>query len=147
MVIAGVALLAICTLVGSYLGDLLGAVLGVKANVGGVGLAMVLLISARLWLQRRGVLGEGVKLGVGFWGGMYIPIVVAMAANQNVVAAMRSGPLVIVGAVGAVVICFTAVAIISRLSGPTETIDEIESREGSLTAGAAQVDDRESLAK
>ena len=38
--ISGVALLAICTLLGGYLGDLLGAMLGVKANVGGVGIAM-----------------------------------------------------------------------------------------------------------
>ena len=38
MIIAGVALLAACTLIGVYLGDLLGIALGVKANVGGVGL-------------------------------------------------------------------------------------------------------------
>jgi malonate transporter MadL subunit len=37
-----------------YLGDLLGVALGVKANVGGVGIAMILLILARLWLSRRG---------------------------------------------------------------------------------------------
>jgi malonate transporter MadL subunit len=147
MVIAGVALLAICTLAGSFLGDLLGLALGVKANVGGVGLAMVLLITVRSWLQRRKFLGEGVKLGVGFWGSMYIPIVVAMAADQNVAAAMQSGPMVIVGAVGAVVICFIAVAIIGRLSGPTETIDEIEAREGALTPAMSKRDDLEGLAK
>ena len=43
MTIFGVALLAFCTLVGVFVGDLLGIVLGVKANVGGVGLAMMLL--------------------------------------------------------------------------------------------------------
>jgi hypothetical protein len=37
MTIFGVALLALCTLVGVFVGDLLGIVLGVKANVGGVG--------------------------------------------------------------------------------------------------------------
>src|SRR6266702_2910155 len=95
MTISGVALLAIGTLLGAILGDLLGLELGVKANVGGVGLAMVFLIAARSVLVRRGLLNEGVKLGVGFWGAMYIPIVVAMAANQNVVAAVKSGPMVV----------------------------------------------------
>ena len=99
MTIFGVALLSICTLVGVFLGDLLGVVLGVKANVGGVGLAMMLLIAARVWLRKSGALSHGVKLGVEFWGTMYIPIVVAMAAQQNVVAALRGGPLVLVTAV------------------------------------------------
>jgi malonate transporter MadL subunit len=140
MTISGVALLAICTLLGAVLGDLLGIGLGVKANVGGVGLAMILLIAGRIWLARRGWLNEGVKLGVGFWGAMYIPIVVAMAANQNVVAAVKSGPMVVFAAVTTVVVCFAAVAIISRLSARAETMDEIEAREGTLTPKIAQQD-------
>lgn len=44
MVIYGVALLAFCYLTGVFLGDILGALLGVKANVGGVGFAMLFLI-------------------------------------------------------------------------------------------------------
>ena len=44
MIIYGVALLAFCFLTGNYIGDILGALLGVKANVGGVGFAMLLLI-------------------------------------------------------------------------------------------------------
>ncbi|HVW72612.1 MAG TPA: malonate transporter subunit MadL [Rhizomicrobium sp.] len=129
MTISGVALLAICTLLGSVLGDWLGIALGVKANVGGVGIAMMLLIAARLWLFRHGRLSQGVMLGVGFWGALYIPIVIAMAAQQNVVSALRSGPVVVVAALGTLVICFGAVALISRLSGPIETMDEIEARE------------------
>jgi malonate transporter MadL subunit len=129
MAIAGVALLAFCTLVGSLLGELLGYLLGVKANVGGVGIAMIMLIAARLWMARRGLLSEGVVLGIAFWGALYIPIVVAMAANQNVVAAVRSGPMVAIAAIGAVMVCFAAVAVIGRLSGPTETMDEIEERQ------------------
>src|SRR4051795_6686655 len=91
MTVFGVALLAICTLVGVFIGDLLGVALGVKANVGGVGLAMMMLIAARIWLVRQDGLSHGVKLGVEFWATMYIPIVVAMAAQQNVVAAARGG--------------------------------------------------------
>jgi malonate transporter MadL subunit len=129
MAISGVALLAICTLLGGLLGDWLGIALGVKANVGGVGIAMMLLIAARLWLWRRGLLSQGVMQGVGFWGALYIPIVIAMAADQNVVSALKSGPVVIVAALGTLIVCFAAVALISRMSGPVETMDEIEARE------------------
>lgn len=129
MTISGVALLAICTLLGGYLGDLLGALLGVKANVGGVGIAMLLLIAARLWLVRRGYFSHELRLGVEFWGSIYIPIVVAMAAQQNVVAAVKGGPLVLLAGGGAVAICFAAVAFISRLGGTVETMDEIEAHE------------------
>lgn len=117
MIVFGVALLAACTLIGVYLGDLLGIALGVKANVGGVGIAMILLIAARIWLDRRGKLSKGVKFGVEFWAGMYIPIVVAMAAQQNVVAALTGGPIVIIAAVGSLVLCFGAVALLSRFGG------------------------------
>ena len=140
MTISGVALLAICTLLGAILGDLLGMALGVKANVGGVGLAMIALIAGRHWLVRRGMLNEGIKLGVGFWAAFYIPIVVAMAANQNVVGAVKSGPMVAIAATGTVLACFAAVALISRLSGQIETMDEIEAREGALTPKLAQQD-------
>jgi len=101
----------------------------VKANVGGVGIAMMLLIAARLWLGRRGWLSHGLKLGVEFWGALYIPIVVAMAAQQNVVSAVEGGPVVVIAGVGAIVVCFATVALISRLGGPVETMDEIEERE------------------
>ena len=129
MTISGVALLAICTLLGGLLGDWLGTLLGVKANVGGVGIAMMLLIAARFWLLRRGWLSQGVKQGVGFWGALYIPIVIAMAAQQNVVSALKSGPMVVAAAVGTLVVCFAAVAVIDRLGGPVETMDEIEARQ------------------
>ncbi len=46
MIIYGTALLAFCHLAGLFLGDLLGAAIGVKTNVGGVGIAMLLLIAS-----------------------------------------------------------------------------------------------------
>ncbi|TDV60522.1 malonate transporter subunit MadL [Pseudomonas sp. LP_7_YM] len=114
MVIYGVALLAICTLAGVILGDLLGVLLGVKSNVGGVGIAMILLICARLYMQKRGGMSEGYEMGVGFWGAMYIPVVVAMAAQQNVVTALKGGPIAVIAAIGSVVICGCTIAVISR---------------------------------
>jgi malonate transporter MadL subunit len=132
--ISGVALLAICTLLGGLLGDLLGVALGVKANVGGVGIAMMFLIAARLWLMRHGILSHGLKTGVEFWGSFYIPIVVAMAAQQNVVAAAKGGPIVVIAGIGAVAVCFATVALIGRFSGRVETMDEIEAREAEALA-------------
>jgi malonate transporter MadL subunit len=135
--ISGVAILAICTLLGALLGDLLGMAIGVKANVGGVGIAMILLISARLWLLRRRLLTDAVTLDVKFWAALYVPVVVAMAAQQNVVAAFVGGPIVLIAATGGLTLCFGAVALINRLSGSTETMDEIEAREGQLLGASS----------
>ena len=140
MTISGVALLAFCTLAGGLLGDLLGHLLGVKANVGGVGIAMVLLVAGRVWLARQGRLSYGVKFGIEFWGAMYIPIVVAMAADQDVVAAVKSGPVALLAAALSLGACFTAVALISRLSGTAESMDEIEAKERSAADTLAEAD-------
>ena len=44
MIIYGVALLAACMLAGNIIGELIGMAIGVSSNVGGVGLAMLLLV-------------------------------------------------------------------------------------------------------
>jgi malonate transporter MadL subunit len=146
MTVFGVALLAICTLIGVFIGDLLGVALHVKANVGGVGIAMMLLIAARVWLTRHGGLPPGIKLGVEFWATMYIPIVVAMAAQQNVVAAVGGGPIVVIAAFGSVGLCFAAVALIGRLGRDRKHETEVEpelERGGKVISGAFQPGDPE----
>src|SRR5260370_34126385 len=100
MIIYGTALLAFCHLAGLFFGDLLGVAIGVKTNVGGVGIAMLLLIFLRLYLHKKGLLTKETEAGVGFWGAMYIPLVVARAANHNVVAALKGGPAALLQAVG-----------------------------------------------
>jgi len=135
MTIFGVALLALCTLIGVFLGDLLGVALGVKANVGGVGLAMILLIAARSWLLARGKLGGGIKLGVEFWSTMYIPIVVAMAAQQNVVAAVRGGPIVLIAATVSLLLCFACVALLGRFGRRAPAADARVRHGGAVIGG------------
>ena len=115
MIIYGTALLAICHLAGIILGDLLGEAIGVKTNVGGVGIAMLLLIAARLYLHGRGWLDPVSQSGVNYWGALYIPVVVAMAAQQNVVAALRGGPVALLAAIGSVAVCAVFVSFINRL--------------------------------
>ncbi|GCB02502.1 malonate transporter subunit MadL [Ralstonia sp. SET104] len=114
MIIYGTTLLALCHIAGLFLGDLLGQAIGVKANVGGVGIAMLLLIFARLYLHKRGLMPAATEAGVSFWGAMYIPVVVAMAATQNVVTALRGGPVALLGAIGAVLVCGVCIALINR---------------------------------
>jgi malonate transporter MadL subunit len=113
LVIYGVAALALCTVIGAFLGDLLGLAIGVKANVGGVGIAMLMLVALRWWMVRTGRLSAGLKLGVEFWSLMYVPIVVAMAAQQNVVAAVKGGPVVLMAGVLAVVLSFACVPLLA----------------------------------
>lgn len=116
MAIYGTALLALCTLLGAALGEALGIMLNVKANVGGVGLAMICLIAAKAWLAERGMLTPGIRLGVEFWALLYIPIVVAMAAQQNVLAAVEGGPMVLIAGILTVAVCFALVAPLGRLA-------------------------------
>jgi malonate transporter MadL subunit len=116
--IYGTALLALCYLAGVVLGDLLGAALGVETNVGGVGIAMLLLISARLMLRRCQRLEPSSEAGVHYWGAMYIPVVVAMAAQQNVLKALNGGWIAVTAALGSVIVCGCSIAFINRSEPP-----------------------------
>ncbi|WP_201596370.1 malonate transporter subunit MadL [Psychrobacter vallis] len=111
MIIYGTALLAVSYLLGVFLGGLLGQILGVDANIGGVAIAMILLIAGKEMLAKRGLLPKSTQFGVLYWAGMYIPIVVAMAAGQNVVAALSGGMVAAVVSV----IALTATVFVVRL--------------------------------
>ena len=115
MIIYGVAFLAICTLVGIFVGELLGKLIGVPANVGGVGIAMILLIFLGSYLSKRGLLDGKSEQGVEFWSAIYIPIVVAMAAQQNVYGALSGGPMAIIAGTLAVVLGFALVPVLCRI--------------------------------
>jgi len=120
MVIYGVSLLSICTLVGIFVGDLLGKMLGVKANVGGVGIAMLMLVLLVDYLKKKNKLEVQSQQGLSFWGAMYIPIVVAMAAQQNVAAAIKGGPAALLAGAAATIICFALVPIVSKIGKPVK---------------------------
>lgn len=115
MAIYGTALLSICLLVGLVLGQLLGVLVGVDANVGGVGIAMLLLILVCDRLQQSGRMQPPTNQGIAFWSSIYIPIVVAMAASQDVLAAVRGGVVAIVAGVSVVIVSFAMVPLIGRI--------------------------------
>lgn len=121
MVVYGVALLAACMLAGLVVGDLLGILIGVKANVGGVGIAMLLLILFSDHLKRTLRMNALAEQGILFWSAMYIPIVVAMAAQQDVVAAVKGGPAALIAGVLAVVLSFALVPVIARIGQPADS--------------------------
>ena len=117
LVIYGVALLALCYLVGVFLGEALGRLLGIDANVGGVGIAMLLLITLSNMTSVQLKLGEVTASGINFWSAMYIPIVIAMAAKQNVLAAVSSGWMAVLAGVAAVVASFLLIPVLSKFGG------------------------------
>ena len=101
-------------LIGFIIGESLGLLLGIGTNVGGVGFAMVCLLLTTDWLKKTGRLTEKMQKGISFWKGMYIPVVVAMSASQNVVSAISQGAVAIVAGAGAVCVVFLIMALISR---------------------------------
>lgn len=120
MIIYGVALLSGCFLVGLYVGELLGKLLGVQANVGGVGIAMLLLVLASSTKVCKPLVSGESASGIRFWSAMYIPIIVAMAAGQNVVAAVDGGLLAVLAGALATITCFLLVPVLVKL-GPQGT--------------------------
>jgi|TARA_Y100000994_G_C15450106_1_gene342229 malonate transporter MadL subunit len=121
MIVYGVALLSGCLILGMLLGESIGVALNVDANVGGVGIAMIFLVlasnSAKFKSLTDGAAGDGIK----FWSAMYIPIVVAMAARQDVAGATEGGLLALVAGVAAVTVSFALVPVLSRIGNNSST--------------------------
>ena len=115
MKIYGVALLAFCFLMGKLIGNYLGILIGLKSDVGGVGFAMLFLMLSYTYFKKKDLVKEMTAQGILFWSSMYLPIIVAMAATQNVKAAISQGP--IAGVIGVVVTItgFLLVPLISKI--------------------------------
>lgn len=120
MIIYGVALLAFCFLAGKLLGTYLGILIGVNGDVGGVGFAMILLMLIHLRLKRNGWFDPETGKGILFWSSMYIPVIIAMAATQNVKAAISAGPVAILAGAAATAAGFLFVPLIARIGKPIQ---------------------------
>lgn len=121
MVIYGIALLGICTLLGLILGKLLGHLFGIDANVGGIGIAMLLLMYFSSFLKDKFTIGDMSEKGITFWSMIYIPIVVAMAAKQNVIGALDGGFMALLAGIFVVAISFLFIPIISNYKKADES--------------------------
>ena len=115
MKIYGVALLAGCFLLGKLMGNLLGKLIQINNDIGGVGFAMLLLMVTSFYLRKRGWLNTESETGIRFWSAIYIPIVVAMAATLNVTAAISGGAIALIAGAGATVVGMALVPLISKI--------------------------------
>ena len=142
MVIYGVALLAGCMLAGVFVGELLGQLIGVQANVGGVGIAMLLLIFMGDWMRRTERLSPLTSQGVRFWSAIYIPVVVAMAARQNVVAALDGGVMAFLAGALAVMLGLVLVPVLTRVGRIEVPVAALPTDGPTDDSGADPRDDR-----
>ena len=126
MIIYGVAILSGCMFVGLFVGELLGKAIGVSGNVGGIGFAMLLLVVVIEFLLKKDKISQKAQDGIYFWRYMYIPLVVAMACRQNVVAAISGGPVAVISGIVVVIVLFLLVPLVTKLipKGAKECIEE-----------------------
>lgn len=116
MKIYGVAILAFCVLTGQLIGEILGNFLGIDGNIGGVGFAMLMLILLNNYVKRKNILNPETESGMLFWSSMYIPVVVAMSASQNVKAALSGGWVALLVGIFATAACYSLVPIIAKMA-------------------------------
>lgn len=106
--------LALCMLLGKYIGTCFGALVGINADVGGVGFAILLLLFVNNCKWFPFAKKQDFTQGMNFWKKMYMPVVVAMAASQNVYRMLNSGMVAIVGGAAAVVFPFLLLYILHK---------------------------------
>ena len=113
--IYGVAVLSACMLLGSLIGTVFGDLIGAGTEVGGVGFAMLLLIfvtnSKKLTFTQKPAFVQGIN----FWKAMFIPVVIAMTATQNVFNMLSSGIVAIVAGAAAVGFSFLMLFVLHKL--------------------------------
>lgn len=115
MVIYGVAILSFCFIIGQLVGELLGRLLHIDGNVGGVGFAMLLLILVNQYMDKKKWFSPEMDKGIMFWNQMFIPAIVAMSASQNVVLAVTGGLVALLAGVLAVGVCFSLIPLFSKV--------------------------------
>ncbi len=118
--IYGVAILAACMLLGTTVGELIGLLTGINSDVGGVGFAMLLLLLVTNSKKITSILPKDYEKGIEFWKTMYIPVIIAMSASQNVYKALSGGMLAIVAGVAVVVAAFLLLMILNKIAGKLE---------------------------
>ncbi|NLX84772.1 MAG: malonate transporter subunit MadL [Synergistaceae bacterium] len=126
MVIYGVFLLAICYFAGLFVGEVTGRLVGLNANVGGVGFAMLLLLLLCSYSEtvKKNLQNGNFSDGLRFWQNMYIPVVVAMSATQDVVKALRSGWLAMLCGTTITVFSLCLIPFVSRITSSKDVVKE-----------------------
>ena len=120
--IHGITLLAACYLIGQAIGELLGRWLNINANVGGVGFAMLLLILVHQFMHQRKWITPDMEKGILFWSNLYIPVIVAMSAIQNVNATTSVGVIALLAGVIPVALCVMMLPFLTRMGTRSDKV-------------------------
>ena len=118
--IYGVAILAGCMFLGTTIGNIIGLLTGVNSDVGGVGFAMILLLLITNSKCVNKVLPKGYEKGIQFWSGMFIPVIIAMSASQNVYSALSGGWLALIAGIAVVVAAFILLVVLNGVAAKIE---------------------------
>jgi len=122
--IYGVALLAGCMFLGSLVGNILGLITGLGSDIGGVGFAMLLLLLVTNSKKITEKMPKGYEKGLDFWKAMYIPVVIAMAASQNVYQALSGGWIALIAGLAAVGVAFLLLILLNRMAAKKNKPEE-----------------------
>ena len=102
-------------LLGSLIGTVFGDLIGAGTEIGGVGFAMLLLIyltnSKKFTFTQKPAFVQGVN----FWKAMFIPVVIAMTATQNVFNMLSSSIVAIAAGAAAVGFSYLMLFVLHKL--------------------------------
>ena len=121
--IYGVATLSACMLLGSLIGNVLGDVIGAGREIGSVGFAILLLIlitNSNLKFIQKPAFVQGIS----FWKAMFIPVVIALTATQDVFHMLSSGIVAILAGAAAVGASFLMLYVLHRLDTAGKKVEK-----------------------
>lgn len=121
--IYGVATLAACMLLGTLVGTVFGELIGAGTEVGGVGFSMLLLIFVTNCKKLTFTQKPAFVQGMTFWKAMFIPVVIAMTATQNVFQMLSSSAVAVAAGAAAVGFSYLMLFALHKLAdrkGETE---------------------------
>jgi malonate transporter MadL subunit len=124
MEIYGLGITAASYFIGNVVGEFVGKISGIGGNIGGVGFGMFFLVFVASFLEKKNLMGKKTSEGIKFLSAIYISVIVAMAASQNVVAAIKGGPAALLAGGLATFIGLFVVVPISRIGGKPEPLPE-----------------------
>lgn len=107
MIIYGIALVSLCVIIGEFIGISIGYITGLNVDVGGIGIAMILLMLISNYFSSKGYkFHELTETGIKIWSLLYIPIFFAMISKLNVYLAFSSGIIPVLISVFVVLLMF-----------------------------------------
>jgi len=118
--IYGVAALSACMLLGTLIGTVFGELIGAGTEIGGVGFAMLLLVFLTNCKKFTFTQKPAFIQGIQFWKAMFIPVVIAMTATQNVFQMLSSSIVAIAAGAAAVGFSYFMLFVLHKIDQKKE---------------------------